>query len=274
MIIDGHAHASGDFSDPEKLISLLNTLGVDKIVLCPGSLDEDAIPDIPRISYTPISKSKRLLLLANKYIIKHEVPDEYFEKGNELISSMREKFPERIIHFYWVNPMKEGVIDKITAELNLARIKGIKLHQCLSEFTNDSTEMNNLAEFAGKHNLPIFIHIFSLSEVRKLVNLARKHPKTNFIFAHFIGLEVAKRKGKDLKNLYFDTSTYFIISKRRIKYAIKHFGVDHVLLGSDSPFGEKNLENNIKKIKKMNFSKEDKTLILGQNMSNLLDLQI
>ncbi len=272
MIIDGHAHASGDFSNPDKLVKILDSLGVDKIVLCPGSLDEDAIPDIPKISYSPISKMKRLLLLANRFILKHEVPTEYFEKGNDLINSIMEKHPERIIHFYWVNPMKEGVIYEIENELNLGRIKGIKLHQCLSDFSNDSLEMIKLSEFAGKNNLPIFIHVYSHPEVRKLVKLARKHPKTNFILAHFIGLEVVKRKGKDLNNIYFDTSTYFIISKRRIKYAIKHFGADHVLLGSDSPFGEKNLENNINKFKEMKITKEEKNLILGQNMVKLLNL--
>jgi predicted TIM-barrel fold metal-dependent hydrolase len=152
------------------------------------------------------------------------------------------------------------------------KIHGIKLHQCLSEFSNESLEMEDLVKFAGQHELPIFIHIYSASEVKKLLILARRYPKTNFIFAHFIGLEIAKRKAKDLENLYFDISTYYIIAKRRIRYAIKHFGPDHILLGSDSPFGDKNLENNIKKIQGMKLSKEVKNLILGQNMRKLLNL--
>ena len=85
-------------------------------------------------------------------------------------------------------------------------------------------------------------------------------------------MEIAKKFGKDLKNLYFDISTYFIISKRRIRYAMKHFGADHVTLGSDSPFGEKNLENNINKIRKMNISDKEKDMILGLNIKKILKL--
>ena len=36
MIIDGHAHSCGDFYDVDKLISILDELNVDKVVLCPG----------------------------------------------------------------------------------------------------------------------------------------------------------------------------------------------------------------------------------------------
>ncbi|NPD87413.1 MAG: amidohydrolase family protein [Asgard group archaeon] len=272
MIIDGHAHASGEFSEPEKLISILDKLGVDKIVLCPGSLEKDAIPDIPKISYSPISKIRHLIFLANKYYLKHEVPDHYFEQGNELINSFRENHPDRIIQFLWVNPSNEDTINKIKEALDNWEIKGIKLHQCLSSFSNDGSGMRKLAEIARINNLPIFIHIFSREEVRKLVNLAREFPKTNFIIAHFIGMEIAKKYGKDLKNLYFDISTYFIISKRRIRYAMKHFGANRVIMGSDSPFGERNLENNIQKIRKMNISTKEKELILGKNIANLLNL--
>jgi len=272
MIIDGHAHATGVFADPDRLVSLLDSLGVDKVVLCPGAHDEESLPKIPKISYTRISKMKQLILLANKWILKQNVPDIYFEKGNELIYSLKEKCPERIIQYFWVNPLNVDSINRIQSAIDSWKIKGIKLHQCLSEFSNDSSYMHEIAKFVGENNLPIFIHVFSLKEAKKLINLAREYPVTNFTLAHFIGLEVAKRYGKDLKNLYFDISTYFIISERRIRYAIKHFGADHVLLGSDSPFGEKNLENNIKKIRGMNISKEEKELILGKNMQKLLNL--
>ena len=272
MIIDGHAHASGEFGNTKQLIKILNRLEVDKIVLCPGSQDKDTIPKIPRISYTPISKMKRLIFLGNKYILQHNVPDAYFEKGNELIYSLKRKYPERIIQYFWVNPTKKDAINKIEEALKLWQIKGIKLHQCLTDFTNNSSEMEELAAFAGDNDLPIFIHILSPEEVKKLVKLAKEHPKTKFTVAHLIGMEIAKKHGKGLKNLFFDISTYFIISRRRIKYAMKHFGADHVLLGSDSPFGDNNLENNIKKIKNMRISEEEKNMILGDNLAKLLKL--
>ena len=130
------------------------------------------------------------------------------------ISALKDEIDEKknIIKILAANSTEYLTIDEIEEEVNSGRIKGIKLHQCLSEFSNDSPEMDKIAEIAGKNKLPIFIHVISPAEVRKLLDLARKYPETNFILAHFIGLEIAKRKGKDLKNLYFDTSTYYIIS--------------------------------------------------------------
>ena len=87
-----------------------------------------------------------------------------------------------------------------------------------------------------------------------------------------MGLENVIRHGKDLTNIYFDISTYFIISKRRIKKAIKYFGADHVFLGSDTPMGYDNLKNNIEKIKNMELSPEEKELILGRAIAKLLKL--
>jgi predicted TIM-barrel fold metal-dependent hydrolase len=272
MIIDGHTHATGIFADPDRLVPLLDSLGVDKVVLCPGALKEESLPNVPKISYTSISKMKRLIFLGNRWILKQNVPDIFFEKGNERIFSLRNKCPERILQYFWVNPSNPDSIHKIQNAIKSWKINGIKLHQCLSEFSNDSPQMHEITKIAGDNNLPIFIHVFSVKEVKKLVSLAREFPDTNFTLAHLIGLEIAQRYGKDLNNLYFDISTYYIISERRIRYAIKHFGADHVLLGSDSPFGEKNLENNIKKIKEMKLKNEEKELILGKNIQRLLNL--
>jgi len=73
-------------------------------------------------------------------------------------------------------------------------------------------------------------------------------------------------------NVYFDISTYYIISRKRIKKAIKYYGSDHVLLGSDSPLGIDNLKNNILKIRDMDLSEEDRKNILGLSIAKLLGL--
>ncbi len=111
--------------------------------------------------------------------------------------------------------------------------------------------------------MPIFIHIYNFKEANKFVEFVRRFPEVNFILAHLMGLENFVKKGKGLKNIYFDISTSYIINQRRIKKAMKHFGVDHVLLESDSPIGYDNLKNNIEKIQKMKISKLEKEMILG-----------
>jgi len=41
MIIDGHAHACGDYLTPEKITRILLESNTDKVVLVPGELDSD-----------------------------------------------------------------------------------------------------------------------------------------------------------------------------------------------------------------------------------------
>lgn len=274
MIIDGHAHALGEFSNVESIKTILDELKVDKIVLCPGSSEDPTITPIkPKIKGNFITKNARIVFVSNIFLRRYSKGMGDRDAGNQYVHSLVEKLPERIIQFYWVNFFREDYFEELREKFSKWKFKGLKLHQCVLPFSNDSEDMEKLSQFAAENNLPIFIHIFNPKEADKLVGLGRKHPKTNYIVAHMMGLENVISKGKDLKNFYFDISTYYIVSNQRIKKAIKFFGADHVLLGSDSPLGYDNLKNNIKKIKKMDIPKEQKELILGNGIAKLLDIQ-
>ncbi len=54
--------------------------------------------------------------------------------------------------------------------------------------------------------------------------------------------------------------------------AIRFVGAGNVTLGSDTPYGKENLEKNIERIKELDISAEEKDLILGGNMKELLKL--
>ena len=54
--------------------------------------------------------------------------------------------------------------------------------------------------------------------------------------------------------------------------AIKVFGADHVIMGSDTPYGKNNLSDNIKKVRELKITKEEKSMIMGENMWKLLSL--
>ena len=49
MIIDGHAHASGDFLKPENIIDNLDKSGVDKVILVPGELESTKNYSLPNL---------------------------------------------------------------------------------------------------------------------------------------------------------------------------------------------------------------------------------
>lgn len=272
MIIDGHAHALGEFGDVQKIEEIMTKLNVDKIVLCPTGGDPTKEPKRPKPRKNALYFNPRAHFLSNKFmrLLWRNTSDRDF--GNEYVYNMTQQLPEKIIQFFWVNFNDPQYFEKLMDCYHKWRFQGIKLHQPIVKFRNDSEEMKRIARFAGVHLMPVFIHVYSAKEARRLVKLAREHPATNFIIAHLMGLEQIIKKGKDLTNIYFDISTYYIISQKRILKAMKHFGADHVLLGSDSPLGYDNLKNNIEKIKSMEISEEEKALILGENIARLLEL--
>ncbi len=236
LIIDGHAHASAEFADPKKLNEIMKELNVTKVVLCPGrGADPHYEPKRPKVKQSLLVTNHRILFLSNHLLRRWSKDVADRDVGNEYIFKLRRKMPGKIIQFYWVNFLNENFYSLMFDAYKRMKYQGIKLHQAVIPFDNEGEELEQVAKFAGENNLPIFIHIFSSKEANKLISLARKLPNTNFIIAHLMGLENVIRRGKDLSNIYFDISTYFIISERRIKKAIRYFVADHVFLGSDTP---------------------------------------
>jgi predicted TIM-barrel fold metal-dependent hydrolase len=273
LIIDGHAHASAEFADPKKLNEIMKELNVARVVLCPGrGADPHYEPKRPKVKQSLLVTNHRILFLSNHLLRRWSKDVTDRDLGNEYIFKLTKKMPGKIIQFYWVNFLDEKFYSKMIDAYERMKFQGIKLHQAVIPFDNECEELKQVVKFAGENNLPIFIHIFSSKEANKLIKLARRFPNTNFIIAHLMGLENVIKRGKDLSNIYFDISTYFIISERRIKKTIRYFGADHVFLGSDTPMGYDNLKNNIEKIKNMDLTSDEKELILGKAIAKLLRL--
>lgn len=51
MVIDGHAHACGDFLTVESIKKKLDELRVDKVILVPGEPGSDKNQDLPKNTY-------------------------------------------------------------------------------------------------------------------------------------------------------------------------------------------------------------------------------
>jgi len=271
VIIDGHAHAFGEFGYTKRLIPLMNRLDVDKVVLCPSGTEPDVEFHVPKIAYRKSSMIPFFHILGNIFYLRPQhkkmpVPD------NDYVYSLVKEFPDRLLQYFWIHPHDPDLEVKLRENFEKMSFDGIKLHQCMMKFSNLDEGMNVISKFAIEKNIPIFIHLYNFKEIRKFVKLARKHPKANYIVAHMMGFETISRKGKDLKNVYFDISTYFIISKKRILLAMEKFGDDKLLLGTDSPIGDRCLELNIEKIRKMKIAESQKKKILGENLAKLLNL--
>jgi len=272
MIIDGHAHSSGVFRHPETLLAALDKLGVDRVVLCQNVRNEDRDRPLPfedgEITRRPeVSYAGNLFLRGGGWLLRAE-------KGrigrNRDVLALAEQCRGRVIPFYWANPAQPDTLKEITTAIALDGFRGIKLHQCINPFPIDSPIVAELAAFAAEREIPIFIHFYSPPEIRKFGDVARVHPRTVFIVAHLIGVEILAPSAKELPNVYWDVSPAWGSPASRIHFALEAFGPERVMLGSDTPFGRDTLKRNIAKIKRMDIPAEEKALILGGNAARLL----
>lgn len=89
---------------------------------------------------------------------------------------------------------------------------------------------------------------------------------------HLYCLELFLEGSKEaFQNVYFDLSNGYFVSKERIMLGYSHFGAEHFLFGSDTPYGQKSLELTLSMIKKLDITKEDLDKICGLNILKLLD---
>jgi predicted TIM-barrel fold metal-dependent hydrolase len=270
MIIDGYVHAAGQFANAEKIVEVLDKLGVDKLVLCPSLKNNTQLRNLKRISIPVVSSAakyfllNRLCRLSYRYLLRDQ------GDGNPFVHSLVQQCPRRIIQFYWLDPQELGSVEELEDTLKNWDVKGIKLHQACNRFRNDSQEMHQVARLASERDLPIFIHPYSRQEVGRLIDLVSSYPKTNFILAHLIGLEIAADCASNLTNIYYDISGGDVISPERLECALRILGAERLILGSDEPFGS--LEGSLARVQRLDISEAQREQVLGENLRALCRL--
>lgn len=274
MIIDGHSHACGKFLTTESIVKTLDDNGVDKVVLVPGELNsksEYSLPDIA--SKFPNHNVVKVTNYMTKFVMKLTGKVKDIPKGNEHVYNLKSVASNRVIQFIWITTGIKNKTEYLDSKFTDWKFHGVKLHQCWENFSIDSEFFNEIAVWTEKHDLPLFIHLYSDSEVAKLINYKRNHPRLKLIVAHLFGLELFIKDNFKDDNLYFDTSTIQLISNHRLIKALDFVGVERILFGTDTPYGAKdNIQRNINRIKNLDISSDDKNLILGLNMKRLLKL--
>jgi len=271
MIIDGHAHAAGNFFEKETLVAELDRLGVDKVVLAPMGVKRGlnyALPYLGRLF--PGSDLSAYI----NYIIHFfgRFKDIMYDVPNEYLFKLKEQCPDRIIQFYWADPNDPNIMAELKAHLPLWHYSGVKLHQVVSNFNSNQESMHRIADFCAANNLPLFIHLFKRQHIIEFIELLQQHPETKFIVGHMIGFELLVERAFDLNNYWFDISPYSLQSEKRVMKTLNKYGADRLMLGSDTPFGKNGLEKNIKRVRALPISEIDKAKILGGNLQSLLGI--
>ncbi len=273
MIIDGHAHACGNYLTAEKITQTLLESGADKVVLVPGELDSDKTYPFPNVAkYFPNSNVTSFFNRLTKFVVKVTKAKEDFKKGNDFVYTLAKTLPDRVIQFYLVTNENNDISKILTVKHKEQDFKGLKIHHCWFPILIDSELFKQTSNWAIENNMPLFIHLLSDKEVYKLIEYKKIHPKLKLIVAHLFGLEIFIKLNFKDENLYFDISTYQVTSDKRVLRAIDFVGANKVVMGSDTPYGKGNLQKNIDRIKKLDISVEEKDLILGENMRRLLKI--
>ena len=274
MIIDGHAHAYGDFLTIESIIQTLDTAKADKVVLVPGEMNKSKNYPFPNIAkvFPKRNVTKFFNLLTKIIVMKITKANKQFGKVNEYIYGLTRKLPDRVIQFYLITDNSRNIVQELEGKYSDWGFKGLKIHQCWYTISVDSIIFCDTANWAEKHGLPIFIHLESDKEVKKLIEYKRLHPQLKIIIGHLFGLELFIESRNKFENLYFDISTYQVTSDYRVLKAIEYFGADKIILGSDTPYGKDNLKKNIERVKNLPLNQDEKGKILGLNLKELLNI--
>ena len=148
----------------------------------------------------------------------------------------------------------------------------VKMHQCWEDFEIGDDYFRRAAAWAEQNNVPMFLHIYDRAEMQKLILYITEHPKMKFIIGHLYCLELFLEGSREaFRNVYFDLSNGYSVSKERIMLGYSHFGAEHFLLGSDTPYGKKSLELTLSMIKSLDIAEDDLDKICGLNLLKLLD---
>lgn len=273
MIIDGHAHAGGDYRDASHIIKALDEAGADRLVLCPKASEKEGSYYLPQLGN--LFPDWDMNFFINRFIrlmTNNHRTHELIEKTNEAVFTLAQESGGRIIQFYWTNPLKDASLEESEALLKKWKFKGIKLHQACHPFAISSGSFRELAEWSATEKLPIFLHPFSTEEVRDLISYS-KNLKTPVIIGHLIGLDVfIHMKGEVSEQIFFDISCPALVSEKRLRKALEVFGAGKIIMGSDSPYGKDNLKEIIHRVRSLSIPDKDMDLILGKNLQKILGL--
>jgi predicted TIM-barrel fold metal-dependent hydrolase len=267
MIIDGHAHAARDYATAESISRMASKYKLDRIVLCTSPKNNLNLKDPPNIPFLNTPNSIYLLnrMLKIAYRSMKDNGD-----GNKYVFKLQSELPDVVVQFLWVNPLDKLHMSNLEQNIRTCQAKGIKLHQAWNPFAVDSIEFSHLVDVARSKGIPIFIHLYSRRETWKLAEFISRNQDVVFIIAHLLGLDILKERRGHLENVYFDTSGSHRIRGRDILEAIRLFGYDHVVFGSDTPYAR--IGDQIDKVQRLGLSDNVMEHIFGLNLKNLLSL--
>ena len=164
-------------------------------------------------------------------------------------------------------------------ELISLGLRGVKLHPDIQGFKIDDWRCLKIYELCeGK--LPILFHTgdkrYDMSNPNRLVPILDTYTELTVIGAHFGGYSVwddAEKMLPKYEKLYVDcSSSFFAMNDDEIMKAIKAFGTDRILFGTDYPMWDAKAE--VQRLLSLGLSDEDYEKIFHKNAEKLFGITI
>lgn len=164
-----------------------------------------------------------------------------------------------------------NTLDKILSD----KIVGVKFHPSMDKTRVTSNVFRQIFEILNERNAIALIHAGRWQEMSSYkfpIEIAKRYNNVKVIMAHMGGNEIPNTKsaiieGKDIPNLYFETSNCRIPAL--LKLAVKELGRDKILFGSDAPLGS--LGANIHTVIDADFPENVRDAILHSNLIRLIN---
>lgn len=268
MIIDIHAHAAGNYGSVDSIKNTAANYNLEKIVLCTSPKNNRNLREPPKMRFKQKPDSVYLMNRMNRMAYNHFIKGN--GGGNQFVYELKNRLPELVIQFLWVNPLDAAYMDDLESTIRTYKPKGIKLQQSWNPFRIDGTEFKNLVDIACSNRLPIFIHLYSRRDVLKLIRFIKENQNAVFIIGHLIGMDLFSKSGVNLENICFDTSSSNRIQGSDIKQAIDTFGYEHIVFGTDTPYA--GIDEQINRIERLNLPDSTKEYIYSLNAKRILSI--
>lgn len=195
---------------------------------------------------------------------------------NEFILAARAQVGKRLVPFAAIHPGVEDVqalVDDAVAK----GFRGFKIHPDMQRFAVDDPHVAPMME-AISGRLPLLIHSgdyrYDFDGPQRLLNLHKNFPKLQMICAHFGGWGEWDRAVELLPGhgLLIDcSSSLYQWSPERAAAAVRKFGAENVLFGTDYPMWDPAQE--LVRFQQMRLSDSECEAILWNNAARLFDLK-
>ncbi len=272
MIIDGHAHACGVFASVQSIEKYLAAHNIELVVLTGGEPNS-----VKNYSYPMLSNlitSEKLGYGFNKIIrkvTKIKKMASHIDEQNAYVCTLAKRLPGKVINTYWANPLDDNCFQKMTHFYEKHGFGMVKLHQCWTEFDITADVCSKIFAWGAENKRPVFIHLLSQAQVMKFVDVANRFSDTAFIVAHMIGSSYMINRLTN-HHVFFDLSAPQLYAVDILRKAITAYGAEKLLLGSDTPYGNNNMDKIIERLKQLQLSEQDMRLICGDNIKRFLML--